>query len=283
MKRPELAAFALLLSFASEASAGAWVQRPGEAYLRVLGGYLETDERFDRDGNRIPFADSLTVYKDFATALYAEVGLSTQVTAIADIQWKRLVSDAPGSSADSTNQGFGDAGFGLKVALGKWNTTVASLGGMIVFPTGYDPNAYPALGSDVVEFTLTGQVGDASLKSWINGEGWYRFRGGDFRDHVGGAIGLGFDITTPLAFRGEVRGVLPLGDPRPLTDTLVDPADFDPAYLDLAATLSLRVVRGFAVEAEARHTVGGRNTLRGTRWSVGFATSPAWRWWHPPG
>ena len=54
-----------------------------------------------------------------------------------------------------------------------------------------------------------------------------------------------------------------------------------PEVHDLAATLSWRVVRGLAVEAEARHTIGGRNTLRGTRWSLGLATSPAWRLWRP--
>jgi len=152
---------------------------------------------------------------------------------------------------------------------------------MIVVPTGYDPDAYPALGSDVTDFLFTAQVGDASIKSWINGEASYRVRGGDFRDQVGGALGLGFDIVSPLAVRGEARGVLPLGEARRNDDPFVDPADFDPSYLDLAATLSWRVVRGLAIEAEMRHTIGGRNTLRGTRWSLGFATSPAWRLWRP--
>ena len=38
--------------------------------------------------------------------------------------------------------------------------------------------------------------------------------------------------------------------------------------LDLAATVSVAAGRGVAVEAEARTTVWGRNTLSGTRWSL---------------
>ena len=80
------------------------------------------------------------------------------------------VTDSPGTISDSANTGFGDAGLGIKLAVGKWNTTVASIGAMVIFPTGYDSDAYPALGSDVTEFSINAQVGDASIKSWINGE-----------------------------------------------------------------------------------------------------------------
>ena len=273
-------AIALSLLAPSAGSAGAWVQPEGEAYLRILGGWFETDERYDSEGKPIAFdPNAPTVYRDFATALYGELGVSPRVTIVTDIQWKRVEADLRGTAGDSTNSGFADAGFGLKVGLGKWNTTVASLGVMAVFPTGYDSDRYPALGSDVMDLTLSAQVGDASIKSWINGEAWFTARGGDFRDQAGGALGLGFDVVSPLAFRAEARGELPLGEPRPTTSVLVDPADFDPSYLDVAATFSVRVIRGLAVEVEGRHTVGGRNTLRGTRWSLGLATSPAWRWW----
>lgn len=282
IRNPALLTILLLALLPAPARAGAWVQPPGEAYFRVLGGWLETDERFDGDGTKVPFQEDVpTVYRDFAAAVYGEIGVSRHVTLVTDIQWKRLAADAAGTRDDSTNTGFADAGFGVKVAAARWKTTVASVGAMIVVPTGYDPDAYPALGSDVTDFLFTAQIGDASIKSWINGEASYRVRGGDFRDQVGGALGLGFDIVSPLAFRAEARGVLPLGEARSNDDPLVDPADFDPSYLDLAGTLSLRVVRGLAVEVEGRHTIGGRNTLRGTRWSLGFATSPAWRLWRP--
>jgi hypothetical protein len=266
------------------ATAGAWVQREGEAYIRLTGGYLEADERFDKDGNKIPFNETIpTVYQDFAMTLYTELGVHPQVTLIGDVNWKALEANAKGVGfSDSSTTGFADARLGLKVGVGKWNTTVASIGGVITFPTGYDPTDYPALGSDVTELTLDAQIGDASIKSWINGEAWIKFRGGDFRDQIGGALGMGFDVAGPLAFRGEGRGGLPLGKPRENNDPVVDPADFDPAFFDLAGTLSFRVGGAVALEAEARTTVGGRNTLRATRWTVGIATSPAARLWEPP-
>ena len=57
-----------------------------------------------------------------------------------------------------------------------------------------------------------------------------------------------------------------------------DPAAVDPSQLDLAATLSYTIGAGVALEAEARSTVWGENTLTGTRWGLALATSPAWRW-----
>jgi hypothetical protein len=278
------AVFLLNLLVPRAGLAGAWVQPEGEAYVRLTGGYLATDERFDRDGNKIPFHETTpTEYQDLLMALYAEVGIDGHVALITDLAWKAVDAKVQNAAtgADSSTAGFADAGLGLKVVVAKWNTTVTSVGAMLRFPTGYDPDDYPALGSDVSEITLSAQMGDASIKSWINGEAYFMLRGGDFRNQVGGALAMGFDITRILAFRGEARGGLPLGDARVNDDPQVDPADFDPSFFDLAATLSLKVARGLAVEAEARNTLGGRNTLRSVRWTFGIATSPTLRLWEP--
>ena len=53
-----IAFIALIALLPVDTRAGAWTQAEGEAYVRISGGFLRTDERFDRDGNKIATADS---------------------------------------------------------------------------------------------------------------------------------------------------------------------------------------------------------------------------------
>ena len=81
-----------------------------------------------------------------------------------------------------------------------------------------------------------------------------------------------------LGLRGEARGGWAVGASQVEEGFLFDPAAVDPSELELAATVSYSFIRGLAVEGEARRSVWGRNALRGTKWSLALATSPAWRW-----
>jgi hypothetical protein len=286
-KRGSGLALAMLLGAAIAASppgsalAGAWLQEPGTAYVRLSGGYLVTDTRFDRDGNEIPFDNAGggfrdVEYRDFAAGAYAEWGLHRDWNLITDLTWKRLRADQP--SARFTTYGFGDAGVGVKRSLYRGPHTVASAGVSVSVPTGYDPGEYPALGSDTVDLTASLQAGTSTAAYWVNGEAAYRFRGGDFRNQVGGAVTGGFGVSRAVALRGDVRGAVGVGrGPAPDGGLRFDPTAVDPGNLDAAGTVSVRVAPGTALEAEVRSTVWGENTLVGTRFSLAVATSPALR------
>lgn len=283
MMRTTLTTLLLLTFFASPALAGAWLQPEGKAYLRLSSGILNTETRFDSEGEEVPFDASgggfrNVSYEDLAVNFYAEVGIHPDWTLIGVGSWKNLQAEQP--SAIFTTYGFGDLGLGVKRSLYRSTWTVASASGMISVPTGYDPAEYPAIGSDVSEGSVSLELGRAGHAWWSNVESFLKIRGGDFRSQVGGSLGGGFSVSSSWAFRGEFRGAVPVGS----TDNtgsgaLFDPTAVDPSNLDVAGTVSFNLPQGVAIEAGLRSTVWGENTLKGTRFSVALATSPSLRLW----
>ena len=264
------------------AEAGAWLQAPGTAYVRVSGGVLTTDQRFDPGGDRAPFdlagaGFRDTQYEDLSGHLYAEVGVHRDWNLVLGASWKHLQANQP--SAVFKTYGPGDASAAVKRNLWRGPRAVASAQASVILPTGYDVGDYPSLGSHVVDVAVAALAGASFPGYWATGEVEYMFRGGVFRDRLGGALGAGWGLSSRLGLRGEARGGVAVGAAEAGSgDLRFDPATVDPSYLDLAATLSLAVGGGLAVEAETRSTVWGRNTLTGTRWGLALATSPAWRW-----
>ncbi len=267
---------------ATAARAGAWLQEPGTAYVRVMTGYLGTRERFDPDGHRVPFDQAgggfrNTRYLDLSTWVYLEAGLAPGWTLVATGSWKRLRAEQP--SAVFTTYGLGDAGVGVKRALQRHGPAVASVRAVLVTATGYDAGEYPALGSGVTDLELAGSLGRSLGAAWLNGDVEFVFRGGVFRNRVGGAVAGGLPVAPRLDLRGEARFGGPVGRERASTESLrFDPAAVDPSGLEAAGTVSWRVGAGLALEAEVRRALAGRNTLAGTRWGLAVATSPAWSW-----
>ncbi len=277
-----LLALALTAAAAGAAAAGAWLQEPGTAYLRLSAGLLSTRERFDPGGHRVPFDQAGggyrdTRYRDLASTLYAEVGVAPGWNLVAASTWKRLRAVQP--SAVFTTYGFSDLSVGVKRGLYRGGRAAASVLVSATVPTGYDPSEYPALGSNVADYGLAVSAGGSAGGFWGTGDLGYLLRGGPFRDQVTGSVGGGFAVGSRIGIRAEARGGLAVG-PRPRAGATArfDPAAVDPSHLELAETAAFELGRGVAVEAEARTTVWGENTLTGTRWSLALATSPALRW-----
>lgn len=262
--------------------AGAWLQPDGTAYVRLSGGYLSTSERYDENGDIVPWDTSgggfrNADYQDIEMILYTEVGFHRGWNLVGMASWKTVEAKQP--SAIFQTWGFSDIQIGLKRELWIWSSTVTSAMGYITLPTGYDETDYPALGSGVTDLSLVGMAGTSGRALWATGEAEYRFRGGNFRNQVRGAIGGGWNLSSRFGLRGETRGVLSVGEEGlPTGDPRFDPAKVDPTYLDLAGTVSYRMGRGVALEAEVRSTVSGKNALSGTRWSLALATAPSWEW-----
>jgi hypothetical protein len=264
------------------ARAGAWLQDPGTAYVRLSAGYLSTRERFDENGDRVQWDISgggfrNARYRDLALGLYAEAGVARNWSVVIYGAWSDLRARQP--SAEFKTFGFGDAMLGVKRSLGRWSRTVASMTGAVTVPTGYDVEDYPALGSGVADLSLAGSVGASGNHAWGTAELEYRFRGGRFRDQVRGAVGGGWNPHRRVGLRGELRGTRSVGGTAAEGEDLrFDPAAVDPRSLEAAGTVSWTAVRGLALEGEVRTALAGENTLAGTRWSLAVATSPAWRW-----
>jgi hypothetical protein len=276
-----LAAFALGALLPGPAGAGAWLQEAGTAYVRLSSGYLATRERFDEDGDRVQWDTSgggfrNARYRDIALAAYAEAGLARDWTVVLAGGWSHLQARQP--SAEFETYGFGDVTVGVKRSLGRWSRSVASAGGYLTFPTGYDTGDYPALGSNVTDLSVVGSAGTSGSRAWGTAEVEYRIRGGGFRNQVRGAVGGGWNPAPRLGLRAEIRGTRAVGAAAEGNALRFDPAAVDPSVLEAAGTVSVSVGGGIAVEGEVRTALAGENTLAGTRWSLAVATSPAWRW-----
>ena len=264
--------------------AGAWLQPYGTAYLRITSGVLVSDERFDERGDRVPWDTSSgglrdAEYHDMNVSAYGEVGFARGWNAIFWTEWKHLEAQQP--SAVFTTYGFGDIALGVKRALLVGSENVVSLVAGVAFPTGYDVNEYPALGSGASEGIFQAQFGRYWGGPWSNVEAEFRVRGRDYADQLRGALGGGFGAFQRVGIRGEARGALSLGvpDSSGTSTGFFNPETQNPSYLDLAGTLSVTIGHGVAVEGEVRSTVIGENALAGTRWSLALATSPVWMLW----
>ena len=269
---------------AEAAEAGAWLQPYKTAYLRITSGVLVSDERFDENGDRVPWDTSGgglrdAEYHDMNVTAYGEVGVARGWNAIFFTEWKHLEAQQP--SAVFTTYGLGDVALGVKRSLYSSWTTVASVVAGISFPTGYDVNEYPALGAGATEGIVQAQLGRSWGGPWTNLETEFRVRNQGYAEQLRGALGGGWTMFRRVGVRGEARGALSLGvpDSTATSSGFFNPETQNPSYLDLAGTLSVAVGHGVAIEGEVRSTVMGENALAGTRWTLALATNPVWTLW----
>src|SRR5439155_12602483 len=99
---------------APPAHAGAWTQPPGSLYARLTYAGINSQTRFDADGEcrslepRFAFAarDGATEYRAREARVYAEYGLVERFTTYGSLTYKSVVMEEP--VVKSTNSGFGD-------------------------------------------------------------------------------------------------------------------------------------------------------------------------------
>lgn len=270
----------LVLATVSGAQAGAWLQPPGKAYLRLSGGWLETDSRFDASGHAVPFDDfggfRDTTYRDLESILYMEVGVHPRLTVLGTALAKSL--RASQEAAVYRTRGLSDVMVGLKTRLWKGLWHVGSLSAEWWLPTGYEPDHYPALGSGTRTLRLGAHAGASAGKVWANADVIYGFRQTPFRNQLWGILSGGYALSSRLAARGSVGVLSPLGKTKQIPEALFDPATVDARGVEAAATLSWGV-GAWALEGEVRGPLQGENILNGTRVALAVATRSNVRLW----
>ena len=273
----------------SPVRAGAWLQEPGKAYLRLSGGWLETQDRYDPDGERVPFDDfggfRETTYRDLESILYAEVGMHPRLTLLTTFMFKSVRASQP--AVHYQTRGAADFMVGAKTKIWKGLWHVGSASAEWWFPTGYDETRYPSLGSGRGEVRLTLQAGASVGKAWANADAGVGLRSSPFRDRFLGLLSGGYSMSSDWALRGSLGWIEPLGevspDDRPDPSAAFDPATVDTRALEASGVLSYKL-GVWAVEAEVRGPLWGENTLAGTRFSLAVATGSSVRLWgeEPP-
>lgn len=146
-----------------DAAAQAWVQPPGNAYIKLAHGRSDAAEQFSADGTRIPynllFEDEDT-FSDRSYYLYGEVGVTPRLTLVGLLPLKEitLVDELVGQETGPIQaSGVGSLMFGvrwdLQPSLGftAEDRHAAAANVMLTVPTGYTRNASPSIGAGQVD------------------------------------------------------------------------------------------------------------------------------------
>jgi hypothetical protein len=132
---------------------------PGEVYLKITQGFANASERYDADGEVVPYdADTDgTPFRDRSLYLYAEVGLAQSLTLFGTLPYKRLFISDGGFDTPVEREAtdLGSAVLGLRVgledALGLGDRSALATNVALIVPLGYRRNYAPAVGPGQVD------------------------------------------------------------------------------------------------------------------------------------
>ena len=179
---------ALILSLAATPTlASAWPQPEGQGILINTFAFQQTQ---NHAGTPNPAFGNGT-FREYGVAPYFEYGLTDRVTigAAANLQLRTLT---PGSA----NGGPGDIDLFVRPTVWRNDNWAIAVQGLVKVPTGYNPNANPALGDDQVDLEPRLLVGRGfSFGSWpafADVSVAYRYRFGSPADEVriDGTVGV---------------------------------------------------------------------------------------------
>ncbi len=158
-----IAALLVLLCLPALAHAQAWTMQPGEAYFKITQGFANASERYDANGDVVPYDPNTdgTPFRDRSRYLYGEVGLAPKLTLFGTLPYKRLFIRDGGFAVPVERRAadLGSAVLGLRVGLedaigvlDERSALAANIG--FTVPLGYRRNYAPTVGPGQVDAQL---------------------------------------------------------------------------------------------------------------------------------
>ena len=150
----------LLFCLPALAHAQAWTMQPGEVYVKITQGFANASERYDANGDVVPYdpATDGTPFRDRSRYLYGEVGLAPKLTLFGTLPYKRLFIRDGGFAEPVERQAsdLGSAVLGLRIgideALGLRDDRSALAANVaLLVPLGYRRNVAPTVGPGQVD------------------------------------------------------------------------------------------------------------------------------------
>lgn len=295
---PVLALFATLLLglLAVDASAQAWTQSKGSAYIKLSHGRATAAEQYRFDGETIPYADNVDgdAFFDRSFYLYGEYGLTNDLTLVAVLPYKSVrVLDA---AFEYETSGLGSVMLGVRQNLKDWLSIRAenhalSANVLATLPTGYTRNFSPSIGTGQVDVQATVNYGLSlyPIPGYAQAGLGYRYRSAlyslsDATDcQEGSDLNCVADVEPKyddeLLFNGEIgfsagqwalfqvigQGVWSNQSPDAGTSfSARNPIPTRQRFIKLGTGLTLYPVRNLGVSAQVFFTSFGRNTIRST-------------------
>ena len=283
-----LAAY-ILVATAHDAAAGAWVRKKAGYYFKTSGAYLFATDEYDHNGNVVDIFSNLllvdnTSFRDVGVSAYFEYGITDRLTLVGSLPFKVLSSErrelanenTPVRRLELVNGGLSDLWMSLRYPLVR-GPLILSLQGGAKLPLFYDPsppNEGSPLGSAKVDVEGRVLVGKSlyPFPGYLGVEAGYRLRGGNLDDEI--LLGAEGGVTLGRVFtKVGVDALFSTVDPRDLTVSADDGRSVLVANQDIVKlnpVVGYSITAGLTVTAEIFHVLSGKNTVKGTTYSVGL-------------
>lgn len=270
--------FAVVLSGAGAAHAGAWPQPVGSGYYKLGAEMIRGDDFREADGTAV-HTPTLAAY---TVSLYGEYGFRDGLTVLGYLPAKRITlnkligrpSEFVYFDGDQA-QGVADVDLGLRFRLWQKGGTVASAQLTFGVPLGDDEQASGLLtGDGELNQRLSLQVGHSlwPAPAWVSADLGYDRRTGGYSDQIRYAAEIG------ATWRERLTVILRLLGTEAREDRSSSPGGTgglyasDQGYLSYGPELIYAWNGDFAVSASVLTASRMRNVLAAPSFSVGLST-----------
>ena len=269
LRGPATAMLALtaLSSLPNAAYAGAWTAKEDTFYNKLSFNYFSSDKSF---GGNVPGQARFT---DANITYYLEYGITDSLTFFGSVPYKGLTVKYPTGKVE--NGGIGDVDLGLRYQLLKQGSLVVSTSLLFKAPYLYSRNEKIPFGNrqeDVEGRLLLGY--GLGRYGYLGAEVGYRYRAEAPADEFRYLLEYGFNATDELYLRAKFDGNVSQGNSKAPRSNIANPnlnLAFDLTKLEL--TTGWKIDKSNAIEFSATPNTSGRNTLKGTNYSVAWVFS----------
>ena len=264
-----LATGLLALCWAGEVGAGAWSQPRGGYYAKLSGIHYSTSEVFNDMGRRAAMGMDDNQFRARQVLAYGEYGLRERLTLTGQVGAGRLVSED--RFVERITWGLGDVHLGAKYQLTE-GPLVLSPQVEVAFPSGYDPEYDPALGTGHSELgtRLLAGLSLYPLPLYAGAEAGYKLRGGPFSNQVSYFVELGATPHPRLFAKGFVASVYTLAeDSEGGLVGVVQVSEGD--FAEVGGNAAVQVVGPLWIDLLWKMVFTGENIGAGSSWGLGLA------------
>ena len=268
--------------------AGAWVQPQGSYYVKLWVAEFRADQEFGLQGERQRLYLAAGSWRqatleERSAGLYAECGLTPQLTLVASLPWKRLTRSATdilepiNPNIRNRSSGMGDLSMGLRRLLSS-APLVSSIQIMGRIPAGYQVgpaptqlNDTPVLprGNGARALSLEILAGQSRSRLYATGGLGYRVQSGRPDNEILYTAELGFYPLPALLVRGTIDGSRTRADDLHAPRGVAVVIDQDLLKLDLGLILSLSST--LQLSLDRIFFLSGRNTPAGSQTFIALA------------
>ena len=174
--------------------------------MELYSKYYYTDRDYDSDGNGKVEKANHGAYREAYLEYKFEYGLLHKLNLLLYIPYKFALSED--DNGQHRNTGLGDIWAGIKLNIIE-EPIVTSLLFKVKFPTMYDKNENPALGSEYIDAEARVLLGRSFVKipSFLGFEVGYKGRGGPQNDEIPYFLEAGIYPTKRTMLKGMLDGV----------------------------------------------------------------------------